>query len=112
MNGFGLVNGSGHFVASKRDNDALDLPPMAEALHITFVAASFRAGGCFNRGILSKVRHQFIGIAERDPAGNKELIHVHPTTSSALPDSAEMSLTSRSPLLGAISLGCRPIALP
>ena len=65
-----LMNGSAHFVADQRGNDALDLAPVAEPDHIARTAALLGAIGGFYASTVAESVDQKRRIVERRSSAN------------------------------------------
>lgn len=62
-------------VAAQRGDDALDLPPMAEARDIALVAAALGTHRRLEAGIVAETVHQLRRIRKREPSMNEGRVH-------------------------------------
>ena len=81
-----LVDGAAGFLVGKRDDDTLDLPPMAKADHITLVAAVFGTRSCFEPGIIAVGLEQQSGVGQGGAAIDEGRVHDLPITPCLLAD--------------------------
>jgi len=70
-----LVNQAPDFVAAERCDDALDLPPVAEARDIALVAAALGAGRRLVAGVVAEAIHQLRGVGQGETSMNEGRVH-------------------------------------
>lgn len=75
-----LVDGSQHFVAAERRNDALDLPPVAEAGDIAVIAAALGTDSGFEAGIVAEPLDQLRCVGKCEAAVNEGAVHAKDCT--------------------------------
>ncbi len=69
------MNGTAHFVAAKRRNNALNLPPMTKANDIPHIAAPLGTGSSLEPGIVAIAFDQIGRIGQRKTAMNEGTMH-------------------------------------
>lgn len=73
-----------HFVAAKRRNNALDLPPVTESNDIPGVPAALGAGRGFKAGIIAIALDKVRCVGKRDPAVDEGTVHGRALTRSSV----------------------------
>ena len=63
------------FVAAESHNDALDLPPVAEARNIAGIAAALRPDRSFKAGVVTEAVDQIRGIGKGGTPVNEGTLH-------------------------------------
>ena len=81
-----LVDSSASLVAAQRDDQAFNLPPVAEARNIAVVPAALSARGGFDGGIIAMLFDQRRRIRERHAAMDEKGVHVGRNNAGPLPD--------------------------
>ena len=74
------MDGSAHFLLAQGDDDALDLPPVAEAHDIALVAAVLGARRRFKAGVVALGFDEQRGIHECRASGDEGHVHGRPLT--------------------------------
>src|SRR5438128_11070868 len=82
----GLVNGAADFVAAQCRDDALDLPPVAEAGDIPVVTAALGARRSLEARIIAIARHELGRVGQRRAAVNEGAVHARSITRPQFPD--------------------------
>ena len=79
------MDGSAHFVAGKRLDHALNLPPVAKMQHIAGITAAFGTRRGLQPGIDAEAVHEFRSFGQSEPACNEWRVHLFPLTQAPFP---------------------------
>lgn len=90
-----LVNASAHFVAAKRDDHPLDLPPVAKTDDIASVAALLGAARRLQPRIVSEALDQLGRVGKRRPSGDEGRVHSSVLGAAPFLDCRQSSSTMR-----------------